>query len=485
MSADDKAKLDTVESKANYIYVSANAPISVNKHVGALTITHNASGVTAGAYGDAVAQAPGFGASFLVPSLTVNATGHVTVAGAHTVTIPNALVTDKTNGLMSADDKARFDIIKDGYYVKRAGDTMTGDLLFSNVETGIRQIRFIAGSNDFGRFAVGAADINAGYVEIASADGGTEPIYVRQYTGVFTTVKRTLTLLDASGNTILPGTLTAAGATINGATTVNSTLHTTGATTLDSTLSVGGTATMKGALNVNGAATIGSNLTVAGTSTLNGPLVTNGAVTFNNITFNYAGIGLAEGDAFRNVWFSEATHRGRPVYNDNFVYNPHTAQLWIKSTADASSTTKTGALIIGADNDNQIAIDNNEILARSKSSAGTLNLQSEGGTIWTNAIFENHNGTDASSIATGSIHTEGGAGIVKQLRVGGATNLGSSLTVASGTSIGGALSVGGATTLNSNLTVNGPTLKFKQAKFTIDNVTKNSSYSAQRSILRI
>lgn len=453
MSADDKAKLDTVESKANYIYVSANTPISVNKHVGALTITHNTSGVTAGAYGDTVAQAPGFGASFLVPNLTVNATGHVTVAGAHTVTIPNALVTDKTNGLMSADDKARFDIIKDGYYVKRAGDTMTGDLFFSDVGTSVRQIRFTAGSNDYGRLAVGATASNDGYVEIASADDGNEPIYVRQYTGVFTTVKRTLTLLDASGNTILPGTLTAAGATINGATTINSTLHATGATTLDSTLSVNGTATMKGALNVNGAATIGSNLTVAGTSTLNGPLVTNGTVTFNNGFFNYAGIGLAESDAFRNVWFSEATHRGQPVYNDNFVYNPHTAQLWIKSTADASSTTKTGALIIGADNGDQIAIDDNEILARSKSTAGTLYLQYEGGRIETGAIIYNNNGTDASSTTTGSIQTVGGVGIGKQLRVGGATNLGSSLTVASGTSIGGALSVGGNTTLNGTLTV--------------------------------
>lgn len=294
-------------------------------------------------------------------------------------------------------------------------------------------------------------------MELATADGGNEPIYVRQYTGVFTTVKRTLTLLDASGNTILPGTLTAAGATINGATTINSTLHTTGATTLDSTLSVGGTATMKDALNVNGAATIGSNLTVAGTSTLNGPLVTNGTVTFNNVAFNYAGIGLAENDGFRNVWFSELNHRGQPVYNDNFVYNPHTAQLWIKSTTDASSTTKTGALIIGADNGNQIVIDDNEILARSKSTAGTLYLQYEGGGIETRAIFYNNNGTDATTTTSGSIHTEGGVGIGKQLRVDGATNLGSSLTVASGTSIGGALSVGGNSTLNGTLTVNGAT----------------------------
>ena len=301
-------------------------------------------------------------------------------------------------------------------------------------------------------------------MEIATADDGTEPIYVRQYTGGFTNIKRTLTLLDASGNTILPGTLTAVGATINGATTINSTLHTTGATTLDSTLSVGDTATMKGALNVNGAATIGSNLTVAGTSTLNGPLVTNSAVIFNNVAFNYAGIGLAEGDAFRNVWFSEASHRGQPVYNDNFVYNPHTAQLWIKSTADASNTTKTGALIIGADNGNQIAIDDNEILARSKSTAGTLYLQNEGGRIETQAIIHNGNGTDATSITTGSIQTVGGVGIGKQLRVGGATNLGSSLTVASGTSIGGALSVGGNTTLNNNLTVNGNILGGPLAK---------------------
>ena len=62
--------------------------------------------------------------------------------------------------------------------------------------------------NDFCRILVGGSS-NAGYVEIATADDGNEPIYVRQYTGVFSSVTRTLTLLDGSGNTQFPGTVTA------------------------------------------------------------------------------------------------------------------------------------------------------------------------------------------------------------------------------------------------------------------------------------
>ncbi|MBQ6503093.1 MAG: hypothetical protein IJI57_04170 [Flexilinea sp.] len=91
-----------------------------------------------------------------------------------------------------------------------SGGTLTGDLLFStNGDTGTRQIRLVGGSNDYGRVAVGATANNAGWMEIATADDGTEPIYVRQYTGVYSTVTRTLTLLDASGNTTFPGTLNA------------------------------------------------------------------------------------------------------------------------------------------------------------------------------------------------------------------------------------------------------------------------------------
>lgn len=88
--------------------------------------------------------------------------------------------------------------------------TQNGDIIINQASTtGTRQVRFQGGDNDYGRIAFGATAENAGWMEIASCDEGNEPIYARQYTGVFTTIKRTATLLDANGNTIFPGTVTA------------------------------------------------------------------------------------------------------------------------------------------------------------------------------------------------------------------------------------------------------------------------------------
>lgn len=88
--------------------------------------------------------------------------------------------------------------------------TQNGDIIINQASTtGTRQVRFQGGDNDYGRVAFGGTASNAGWMEIASADDGNEPIYVRQYTGVFTSIKRTATLLDANGNTVFPGTVTA------------------------------------------------------------------------------------------------------------------------------------------------------------------------------------------------------------------------------------------------------------------------------------
>jgi hypothetical protein len=84
--------------------------------------------------------------------------------------------------------------------------------------------------NDYFRLRVGGGS-NAGFVEIATGDDGTEPIHVRQYTGVFSTLTRTATLLDGSGNTSFPGTVTAptfSGALSGNASTVTNGVYTTG-----------------------------------------------------------------------------------------------------------------------------------------------------------------------------------------------------------------------------------------------------------------
>jgi len=86
--------------------------------------------------------------------------------------------------------------------------TATKTMATIAVDTTGELVHATMGSNDCFRIAVGGGS-NAGWAEIATGDDYSEPIYVRQYQGVFTTLKRTATLLDGSGNTSFPGTVTA------------------------------------------------------------------------------------------------------------------------------------------------------------------------------------------------------------------------------------------------------------------------------------
>ena len=101
-----------------------------------------------------------------------------------------------------------------GNYLPLSGGTLTGDLNFANAPTGIRGITGTIGGNDFWRVAGGATSTDSGYLELATGGDANEPIYIRQYNGKFTTIKRTATLLDGSGNTSFPGQVTAT--TFNG-----------------------------------------------------------------------------------------------------------------------------------------------------------------------------------------------------------------------------------------------------------------------------
>lgn len=86
--------------------------------------------------------------------------------------------------------------------VSKSGDTMTGTLGFSN-NVGTCLQGYMA-DNDFWRIYAGNNGSNQGYLAIDTADDGIEPIYVRQFTGVFKDQVRAATLLDANGNTLFP-----------------------------------------------------------------------------------------------------------------------------------------------------------------------------------------------------------------------------------------------------------------------------------------
>lgn len=66
-------------------------------------------------------------------------------------------------------------------------------------------------ANDYAYIQLKGTAANAGELEIATCDDATEPIYIRQYSGNRATLKRTLTLLDANGNTSIPQNLNVSG----------------------------------------------------------------------------------------------------------------------------------------------------------------------------------------------------------------------------------------------------------------------------------
>lgn len=103
-------------------------------------------------------------------------------------------------------------------YIPLSGsDSITGNLKFSNSGITDRGIIGTVGDNDYWRIIGRADGYNAGVLEIATADDGTEPIYVRQYnSGQFESLVRTAALLDENGNTQFPGQLSAASFKGNG-----------------------------------------------------------------------------------------------------------------------------------------------------------------------------------------------------------------------------------------------------------------------------
>ncbi len=114
-------------------------------------------------------------------------------------------------------DKARLPASVD---TNTTGNAATATKTTATAPTGgsAELMRGAMGGNDFFLIRIGG-NADAGWSEIATADNGTEPIYVRQYTGDFVSVVNEMKLLDESGNTVIPRTLKA----ITGGVTVKET----------------------------------------------------------------------------------------------------------------------------------------------------------------------------------------------------------------------------------------------------------------------
>lgn len=86
-----------------------------------------------------------------------------------------------------------------GDYLPLSGGIMTGTIINNIADNADRNILYgTIGTNDQYRIRAGGSN-NAGWLEIATADDGTEPIYIRQYSGVFGTIVGWVAI-DASHN---------------------------------------------------------------------------------------------------------------------------------------------------------------------------------------------------------------------------------------------------------------------------------------------
>jgi hypothetical protein len=165
--------------------------------------------------------------TYLTANQTITLSGVVTGSG--TTAITTAIANGAITNAMLANSSFFVGTTSIDLGRASAAQTLTGVSIDGNAATATEVSRTVTagteanlvsatiGDNDFFRIRTGGAS-NAGFVEIATADDGTEPIYVRQYTGVFATLTRTATLLDGSGNTSFPGSVTASSLIKSGGT---------------------------------------------------------------------------------------------------------------------------------------------------------------------------------------------------------------------------------------------------------------------------
>ena len=260
-----------------------------------------------------------------IPTSSLHVVGNTLVTGIVTATtfVVGSGVTINSSGINASG------IITATTFIGTLTGTVTGT-------TSTELVRGNMGDNDQFRILVGATATNAGFVEIATADDGTEPIHVRQYTGVFSSLARTATLLDGSGNTSFPNSVTATtfvGALTGTATSTTNIPNLTGDIT-----SVNKATTL---------ATVNSNVGTFGNGTSIPTITVNAKGLITGVTTTAVASGLTLTDdtstnASRFLTFTSATSgsiSAANVSSTKLIYNPSTGALSatnFTSTSDIS-----------------------------------------------------------------------------------------------------------------------------------------------------
>ena len=179
--------------------------------------------------------------------------------------------------------------------INKAGDTMTGTLHLQaginllEVDGGSSHLHGIFATNDWWDIAGYTTTTDNGYLDIRTGDNGNEPIYISQIGSSGNVVHRAI-ILDGSGNTRFPGTVTAPtfSGTLSGNASTASKLATARTITL--------TGDASGSASFDGSANISIPVTIANDSHTHATLVSSNATT--NLTITAGGTTATVADLY-------------------------------------------------------------------------------------------------------------------------------------------------------------------------------------------
>ena len=202
-------------------------------------------------------------------------------------------------------------------FLPLAGGTMSGTINFSAL-SGTASRALIKGTmadDDGFRIQISGTATDAGFAEIATAGDGNEPVYVRQYSGDFSTLVRSLALLDASGNSLFPGQVTAQGNFVG-----NLTGKATQAGTADSAIKANQDRNGQVIDETYSPILVGELKWYAGRTVPNGYLLCDGrAVSRTTYAALFAAIGTIYGSGDGGTTFNLPNGNGRTLQGTNTV----------------------------------------------------------------------------------------------------------------------------------------------------------------------